>query len=257
MDQFVPGKLITETLRDTVKVPNKKAKMIAHRGLCGLELENTNASFVAAGQRSFYGVETDTQRTKDGYFIAFHDGELNGMMGVDAKVCDLTLAELQQYRMKDYWEKRTRSDLFIPTLDEYIRICKHYNKVCFLEIKGKFSDQDITDLIALIKEEDYLDNIVFISGDWDNLMALRRQLPDHPAQLGCGKVEDTGADFHIRVVGVNHGAGGRLIQEGRYCRIQSLVTARQGNHTIDGTAALLDADSAKGNFRVSLNQRFR
>ena len=36
MDQFVPGKLITETLRDTVKVPNKKAKMIAHRGLCGL-----------------------------------------------------------------------------------------------------------------------------------------------------------------------------------------------------------------------------
>ena len=190
MDQFVPGKLITETLRDTVKVPNKKAKMIAHRGLCGLELENTNASFVAAGQRSFYGVETDTQRTKDGYFIAFHDGELNGMMGVDAKVCDLTLAELQQYRMKDYWEKRTRSDLFIPTLDEYIRICKHYNKVCFLEIKGKFSDQDITDLIALIKEEDYLDNVVFISGNWDSLINLRKQLPDHPAQYICGKVDD-------------------------------------------------------------------
>lgn len=190
MDQFVPGKLITETLRDTVKVPNKKAKMIAHRGLCGLELENTNASFVAAGQRSFYGVETDTQRTKDGHFIVFHDGELNGMMGVDAKICDLTLEEIRKYQMKDYWEKRTRSDLIVPTLDEYIRICKHYEKVCFLEIKGKFSDQDITDLIALIKEEDYLDNIVFISGDWDNLMALRRQLPDHPAQYGCGKVED-------------------------------------------------------------------
>ena len=35
---------------DTVKIDSENTKLIAHRGLCGLELENTNASFVAAGQ---------------------------------------------------------------------------------------------------------------------------------------------------------------------------------------------------------------
>ena len=116
MDKFVPGKAITETLRDSMKVPCKKAKMIAHRGLSGLELENTNAAFVAAGQRSFYGIETDTQRTKDGHFIAFHDGELDRMMGVSIKICDITLEELRKYQMKDFWEKRKRSFL---ALGEY------------------------------------------------------------------------------------------------------------------------------------------
>lgn len=190
MEKLVPGKLITETLRDTVKISDKKVKMVAHRGLCGLELENTNAAFVAAGQRSFYGIETDTQRTKDGHFIVFHDGELDRMMGESIKICDITLEELQKYRMKDYWEKRTRSDLFVPTLEEYIRICKHYQKICILEIKGYFSDKDIEDMIALIKEEDYLYNVIFISGTWESLINLRKQLPDHPVQYIFGECSD-------------------------------------------------------------------
>ena len=33
---------------DTIKVNRKDVKMIAHRGLSGLERENTNAAFVAA-----------------------------------------------------------------------------------------------------------------------------------------------------------------------------------------------------------------
>lgn len=190
MDKFVPGKAITEILRDSVKVANKKAKMVAHRGLCGLERENTNAAFVAAGQRTFYGVETDTQRTKDGYFIAFHDGELNRLMGVEIKICDITLEELRRYTMTDFWDKGMRSDLVVPTLDEYIRICKHYDKVCVLELKDYFSDKDIEDMLALINAEEYLENVIFISGNWDSLINLRKQLPEHPAQYICGKVDD-------------------------------------------------------------------
>ena len=44
--------------KNTVKVDIKNAKMVAHRGVSGLERENTNAAFVAAGQRSYYGIET-------------------------------------------------------------------------------------------------------------------------------------------------------------------------------------------------------
>ena len=37
---------------DTIRVKEKgKTQMVAHRGLSGIELENTMASFVAAGNR--------------------------------------------------------------------------------------------------------------------------------------------------------------------------------------------------------------
>ena len=42
-------------------------KMIAHRGLSGLEAENTCAAFVAAGNREkYFGIECDIHRTLDG-----------------------------------------------------------------------------------------------------------------------------------------------------------------------------------------------
>ena len=37
---------------NTVKIDKKGIKMVAHRGVSGLECENTNAAFVAAGNRS-------------------------------------------------------------------------------------------------------------------------------------------------------------------------------------------------------------
>lgn len=176
-------------LNDTVKI-KKTAKMVAHRGVSGLETENTNAAFVAAGQRSYFGIETDTQRTKDGYFITFHDGELNRMMGVEKKISDITLAELRSYTMKDYWFGRNRSDLIVPTLDEYIRICKHYEKKCILELKGFFSVEDMEEMIALINAEEYLDSVIFISFCWDSLMNLRKVVPNQPAQYLTGTIDD-------------------------------------------------------------------
>ena len=60
---------------NTIKITNpNKPLMVAHRGVSGLEQENTHAAFVAAGNRIYYGVETDVHRTLDGKFIIIHDG---------------------------------------------------------------------------------------------------------------------------------------------------------------------------------------
>ena len=42
-----------------------KTRMIAHRGASCLECENTAAAFIAAGNRSYWGMETDIFRTID------------------------------------------------------------------------------------------------------------------------------------------------------------------------------------------------
>ena len=44
---------------NTIKFDKKNVKVIAHRGLSGIETENTNSAFVAAGNRSYFGIETD------------------------------------------------------------------------------------------------------------------------------------------------------------------------------------------------------
>ena len=53
---------------DTIKIENKAVKMVAHRGLSGIEKENTCSAFVAACNRAtYFAVETDVHRTPDSY----------------------------------------------------------------------------------------------------------------------------------------------------------------------------------------------
>ena len=60
-------------MMDTIKFNKANVKVVAHRGLSGLEPENTVAAFVAAGNRSYYGAECDVHVTKDGKFVVIHD----------------------------------------------------------------------------------------------------------------------------------------------------------------------------------------
>ena len=50
---------------NTIKINKKNVKIVAHRGLSGIEVENTNAAFVAAGNRSYYGIETDIYMSQE------------------------------------------------------------------------------------------------------------------------------------------------------------------------------------------------
>ena len=112
---------------NTIKFNKKQVKTIAHRGLSGLEKENTCAAFVAAGNReSYYGIETDVHRTADGQFVVFHDDN-TARVGVDSLVIEnSTFDTLRKLQLTDIDGKRGRMDLIIPTLAEYIGICKKY-----------------------------------------------------------------------------------------------------------------------------------
>ena len=58
---------------NTIKIDSKDVLMVGHRGVCGLEPENSIPSFLAACNRSYYGVETDVHVTSDGKFVVIHD----------------------------------------------------------------------------------------------------------------------------------------------------------------------------------------
>lgn len=165
----------------TVRIEKKNVRMIAHRGLSGLERENTCAAFVAAGNRSYFGIETDIHKTKDGQFVVFHDDTAMRLTDLDWIVEERTLVELRALRLRDL-DGNIRGDLVLPTLQEYIRICKKYEKTAVLELKNPFQRKDIVSVVEIIRQEGWLKHTVFISFDLGNMIHLRKLLPEQPLQ---------------------------------------------------------------------------
>ena len=167
---------------DTIKFEKKNTRVIAHRGLSGLEKENTNASFIAAGNRSYYGIETDIHKTKDGYFVINHDGDFNRVAGENIIIEESTLEEIQNIILYDTDGAKNRIDLRPTVLENYISICKKYGKHSVLELKSNFTDSDIERIVEIIRSFDYLENVTFISFDYQNLLKVRKLLPNQSCQ---------------------------------------------------------------------------
>lgn len=176
-------------MRDTIKVNLKGVRMVAHRGVSGLERENTCAAFVAAGNRSYAGVETDIHRTADGRFIVYHDDNLVRLLGDERVIEQSSFDELRALRLTDL-DGSARADLVLPTLEEYIRVCRKYDKDSVLEIKNHFEPEDIARVIDIIRAEGWLERTIFISFDLPNMICIREMLPNQRAQYLVSKFGD-------------------------------------------------------------------
>ncbi|MBR6726398.1 MAG: hypothetical protein IKL81_05360 [Clostridia bacterium] len=193
---------------NTIKIEKRNTLMIAHRGLSGIEMENTNSAFVAAGNRSYYGIETDVHRTADGQFVICHDFDLLRISGENIPVEQSTLAELQSVILNNCIGPRDRADLRTPTLENYIDICKKYDKHCILELKSYFSEDELGRIAKICSDRDYLENVTFISFEYDNVVRMRNLLPDQSIQFLWGDFSDelleTLASMHIDIDIVAH-----------------------------------------------------
>ena len=131
-----------ENRMNTTKFEKKQTRVVAHRGLSGIEKENTASAFVAAGNRSYFGIETDIHRTADGRFIVCHDASLLRVAGENLNVEEVSLALSQSATLFDTDGTKGRADLITPTLENYLCICKKYEKHCVLELKSDFTDEE-------------------------------------------------------------------------------------------------------------------
>lgn len=175
---------------NTIKFEKGNIGVVAHRGLSGIERENTASAFVAAGNRSYYGIETDIRRTSDGHFIISHDISLARVGGVDVNVEQTTLEELQNIVLLDKDDTKGRVDLRPCTLENYISICKKYEKHCVLELKSLFTEEETARFIDLIKEQDYLEHVTFISFHYDDLVKVRQICPEQSVQFLFNEATD-------------------------------------------------------------------
>lgn len=175
---------------NTVKFNKGSTRIIAHRGLSGLETENTASAFVAAGNRSYYGMETDIHRTADGDFILCHDDNLGRIAGEDISAEKSTKNVLKEIVLFDKDGTKDREDIRLCTLQGYLSIAKKYEKHAVLELKSDFCEEEILNIIEIIKSYDYLDSLTFISFNYENLLKVRKHLPKQSAQYLIWKITE-------------------------------------------------------------------
>ena len=93
-----------------------------------------------------------------------------------------TFDELRSVRMKDKDGVTERADLFLPTLDEYISICKKYDKQSILELKNAMPAHKVWEIAQRVQELGWFERTTFISFFGENLVALREKFPTASAQ---------------------------------------------------------------------------
>lgn len=177
-------------MKDTIRIEHGEVAMIAHRGVSGLEKENTAAAFVAAGNRSYFGIETDIHMTADGGFILIHNDTTADSCGIELTVEQTTYDALRALPVRDRDGSFARRDLCLPSLSEYIGICKRYGKRAVLELKNPMPQSAIATIVQRIRDMEYLEDVIFISFCWDNLLHLRACCPEAAAQYLVASWED-------------------------------------------------------------------
>lgn len=162
-----------------------KALMIAHRGGCRYEVENTIEAFIAAGNRPYFGIETDIVQTKDRKIIVFHDDDLVRLANDPRQIRDVEFDDLLKIDLRNshtYLDRPKR----IVTFKEYLKVCKHYNKTPIIDVKWGFDAAGLDEIMKQIYEEEMEEKSIIICYTMSNLIYLRNKFPNFPLQFLAG-----------------------------------------------------------------------
>lgn len=180
--------------------------MIGHRGYSGRYHENTELAFVEAAKHGSGGCETDVRMTKDGVYVLSHNSTVVLKDGTELSVADSTYEELTAQPLKP--KKGLFKENYLCTYQRYLEIMKENDMVCFIELKGEFTDEQIKEIFDIAAETYDLQKCILQSFHFENLIKARELCPDLPMMLtyGAGDGDYTrcfeygisiDADYHV------------------------------------------------------------
>lgn len=150
----------------------KRPFILGHRGASADAPENSLAAFALAREQGADGIELDVQLSADGQLVIFHDETVERLTDGSGKVSDLSLAQLQEFKLEN--------GEAIPTLDAVFELLGSsflYNVE--LKLFG-FGDGVLETAVADCIQRHHLQDQVLVSSF--NPFAIRRirkQLSSH------------------------------------------------------------------------------
>lgn len=166
-----------------------RMKILAHRGYSSIYPENTMLAFRKALEFGADGIEFDVQLTQDDQVVVIHDLTTERTTGVEGKVEEMTLSELQGlnacFRKQELYPRET-----IPTLD-MVFAAFGTKLLMNVEIKtrnpkrvGKLVDRVIETILYYKNQE----SIIFSSFNFGDLVKARNVFPE----IKTGLIADKG-----------------------------------------------------------------
>ena len=160
--------------------------MIAHRGYSGAFPGNTALAFREAAKHASGGAETDIRRTSDGVYVTNHNPEAAFADGTEALVAEHTYAELAA---KPLLNSKTADDVRLCTFREYLEIMREHGMVCFIELKGDFTEDEVREIFDEAARVYDLRKCILQSFSFENLIRARELFPDLPLMWTYGMSE--------------------------------------------------------------------
>ena len=111
-----------------------QTRIVAHRGASYDAPENTATSFALAWKQDADAIEGDFYLTADGHIVCFHDRTTNRIAGVDMRVEDATLEQLQAMDV-GRWKAPEFAGQRMPILAEVLDMVPP-GKMIYLDIKS-------------------------------------------------------------------------------------------------------------------------
>lgn len=152
---------------------NGKAKMIAHRGLSATYPENTIPAFIGAAKVGMFGVEADFSSTSDGVWVAMHNDTVDASTNGTGAVTSLTYAQIQALTVDSGAGISKYPNLKVPTLDEFLQVCKTHKLFPVIEIKNAADPAHYQTLINTIIKWGFEYNCVILSLRFQPLLDIR------------------------------------------------------------------------------------
>ena len=150
----------------------EEVKLTAHRGFSGVAPENTLVAFEKAGEYGFYATECDVHLTKDGVWVIYHDDNIFRLTNGYKNIEEATYEELQEYVIDNGVNVDNYPNQKIPTLEEYLVICKDMKIIPQIEIKNG-SKEKLQEILDLLQKYELKENAIIISFKGEMIKKVR------------------------------------------------------------------------------------
>jgi len=166
----------------SLRSPGEAAFIAGHRGDTMVAPENTLEALGRALNSAAGYVETDVQLTADGVAVLMHDWTVDRTTNGSGPVWAYSYEELSTLDAGS-WFGEEFVGARVPTLEEFLDLLRWSTKNAILELKGSWTDSQVTLIADLIARHGVTDHVIIASFDIMTLQSLQRVTPELPGML--------------------------------------------------------------------------
>lgn len=167
---------------------------VNHRGYSPVAPENTLPAFVLSKKMGFDYVETDISFTSDGVPMLLHDATIDRTSNGSGTLSQMTYAQVREYDFGS-WKSSVYAGTVIPTLAEFLSLCKSLMLHPYLELKdnGAYTQAQIEQIVDMVNSYGLKGKVSYISFAANYLNYVKNY--DSYARLGY--IRETFSQSHV------------------------------------------------------------